>query len=372
MKASNEADGSFPDSSQLSEGRFRNVHISDVRFRGKFNLLVEDAVRHLVIFVLSSIALLSPIQTHAWGKTGHETVGYIAASLIAGTNADKEVKKLLNTGETMATAAEWPDCAKGFRYCHKDPTPEMKDFADRNPKHHSYHYTDVSFQIAEYSEDEIGANPDDVVHILGDAILVLKGESPSNPAHNITKREALFILAHMVGDIHQPLHVGAAYVDSGDQFVVPESTQEAKDEFTQGGNLLCHGSKGVHSFWDDSLVTKAMKQAKVTTSKDFAAALLPQAKKVKADTGQIGTWPTKWATESLNLSEQELSLLVVTDRRKAGANSPCQSSRLSDNGDMIWVVEFPSDYPQDGAAIAREQLTKAGARLARLLRKIWP
>jgi hypothetical protein len=282
------------------------------------------------------------------------------------------VKKLLNSGETMATAAEWPDCAKGFRYCHKDPTPEMKDFADRNPNHHSYHYTDVPFQIDEYSDDAVGASPDDVVHILGDAILVLKGQSPSNFAHNITRREALFILAHMVGDIHQPLHVGAAYVDSGDQFVVPETPEEAKDDFTQGGNLLCHGSKGVHSFWDDNLATAAMKKAKVTTSKAFATTLLPEAKKIKADVGQIETWPAKWATESLNLSEQELSPLTVTDKRKAGAASSCQTSKLSNNGDMVWVVEFPPDYARDGAVIAREQLAKAGARLARVLKAIWP
>jgi S1/P1 Nuclease len=196
------------------------AQIAPLRSRGVNSTERELTMKRLLLASLLSIALLSPIQTLAWGRNGHETVGYVAASLIAGTNAGKEVKKLLKPGETMATAAEWPDCAKGFRYCHKPPTPEMQDFAARNPQHHNYHYTDVAFQQTEYDASAIGANPDDVVHILGDAILVLKGQPSSNPAHNITKREALFILAHMVGDIHQPLHVGAAYVDSGDQFVV--------------------------------------------------------------------------------------------------------------------------------------------------------
>jgi hypothetical protein len=128
----------------------------------------------------------------------------------------------------------------------------------------------------------------------------------------------------------------------------------------------------VHSFWDDSLVISAMKKAKVTTSQTFAAALLPQAKKIKADAGPTETWPSLWATESIGLSEQELALLTVTDKRKAGVNSPCQTSKPSTTGDMVWVVEFPPDYAADGAVTAREQLTKAGARLAHLLKAIWP
>ena len=329
-------------------------------------------MRRALLVMLVSIGLLSPIPALAWGKKGHETVGYIAASLISGTNAEKEVKKLLKPGENMATAAEWMDCAKGFRYCQKQPTPEMQDFANRNPNHHNYHYTDVPFQFDAYAPDEVGATPDDVVHILGDAILVLKDQPPANLAHQLTKREALFILAHMVGDIHQPLHVGAAYVDSGDQFVVPETAAEAKDEFTEGGNFLCKGSKPIHSYWDDTLVVSAMKKANVTTSKGFATKLIPAAKNVPADALPIENWPTIWASDSVNIAEQELALLTVVDKRNAGpSKSPCSKTHPS-NDSFVWDVELPPDYAADGAVRARDQLTKAGARLAKLLKAIWP
>jgi len=318
----------------------------------------------IVLLVLPSISL-------AWGRGGHETVGYLAATLIAGSNAEKKVNEILKPGETMATAAEWPDCAKGFLYCHKQPTAEMKDFAQRNPNHHAYHYTDVPFELDQYADDAPGANADDVVHILGDAILVLRGQPPANPKHDITRREALFIVAHMVGDIHQPLHVGAAYVDEAGEFVVPEDHQEEAEEFTQGGNLLCHGSKGVHSYWDDNLVTMAMRQAKVTTSKAFAGKLAASAKKVKIDGGSPESWPRLWATETLNLSKTELSVLTVTDKRIGGAKSVCQ--KTGDKGtSSVWDVDFPDDYAAEGATTAAEQLTLAGARLARLLKAIWP
>ena len=54
---------------------------------------------------------------------------------------------------------------------------------------------------------------DDVVQILRQAIGVLQGrlDSVSNP-HQFTQRQALLMVAHLVGDLHQPLHVSGAYV----------------------------------------------------------------------------------------------------------------------------------------------------------------
>jgi hypothetical protein len=176
----------------------------------------------------------------------------------------------------------------------------------------------------------------------------------------------------MVGDIHQPLHVGAAYVGQGDAFIVPQSQEEADAGFTEGGNLLCHGAKGVHSYWDSDLVTKAMKAAGSETTKDYAMTLVAAAKKVKADSAGAGTWPRKWATESLHFSKQELSVLTVSDHRLPGKSSVCRKTGDTRDQGSVWDVEFPEGYATDGAVTARKQLTKAGARLARLLRTIWP
>jgi hypothetical protein len=319
-----------------------------------------------------AFCLSYPVSALAYGHQGHEAVGLIAASLIKGTNAEKQVKKLLQPDETLATAAEWADCAKGFTYCGADPTEEMKDFARRNPNHHAYHYTDIPFQIAAYKKGEIGTTPDDVVNILEDAIRVLKGQTPQNPGHNLTKREALFILAHMTGDIHQPLHVGAAYISEGDEFIVPRNEEEGKTTFTQGGNLLCDRSKGIHSYWDTDLVVKAMRASKVKTSEALAQALIPKAKKVKVDPGVATRWPIRWATESLQLSELELAPITVLQKRKAGpGRSTCQASDPSSNN-YVWDVRLPDEYGPEGAVTVADQLSKAGARLAWLLRAIWP
>src|SRR5205814_265690 len=45
------------------------------------------------------------------------------------------------------------------------------------------------------------------------AVTVLKGNPSPDPFKIKDKTEVLFLLSHFVGDVHQPLHVGAIYLD---------------------------------------------------------------------------------------------------------------------------------------------------------------
>jgi hypothetical protein len=159
-------------------------------------------------------------------------VGAIADNLIKGTDAEKHVKELLQPGETLESVANWPDCVKG-NYCGPQ-TQEMMDYVAANPQHSEYHYTDVPFQLDHYHDGAVGTADDDIVQTLKQAIAVLQGkdDAKSNP-HHFTKRQALILLTHMTGDIHQPLHVGAAYVGKDGKFVAavttsPSTTRRSK------------------------------------------------------------------------------------------------------------------------------------------------
>ena len=82
-------------------------------------------------------------------------------------------------------------------------------------RHHAFHYTDVSVVgPARYAAAGIGAADTDIVHAIPLCIQVLQGKLQDNP-YKITRPVALILLAHYVGDIHQPLHVGAAYFRNG-------------------------------------------------------------------------------------------------------------------------------------------------------------
>jgi hypothetical protein len=47
---------------------------------------------------------------------------------------------------------------------------------------------------------------------------VLKGGAAPAPFSLKDQREALLLLTHYVGDLHQPLHVGAIYLDKNTQY----------------------------------------------------------------------------------------------------------------------------------------------------------
>src|SRR5476649_2774261 len=193
-----------------------------------------------LISVLALGAAFASGNVLAWGNDGHRAVGAIADQLLKGSAAQLEISKLLLPGESLEKIANWPDCVKGT-YCGPQ-TPEMLDYVAANPKHSEYHYTDIPFQNAHYHDHDVGSADDDIVQTLKQAISVLQGkdDASSNP-HHFTKRQALLLIAHLAGDIQQPLHVGASYIGASGGFVVPEQASQI-DEVnifnTRGGNDL--------------------------------------------------------------------------------------------------------------------------------------
>jgi hypothetical protein len=311
-----------------------------------------------------ALALLTSTGVNAWGAPGHETVGAIADQLISGRRAEAEVRKLLKPGETLQSVANWADCAKG--YC-AELTLELTEFVRRNPRHAHYHYTDVPFQTAAYEEGGVGTSDDDVVHILKQCIAVLKGATDrgANP-HGFNQREALLLLVHLMGDLHQPLHVGTAYVSDKDAFVVPTSAAAVDNVLifkTDGDNDLIFESQPLHGYWDRRAVEEAMQQANVRTPAEFAAFLMRAPADVPIVTGDVTKWPAKWATESLGVSKLAHAGLSIEKRAAAQNRSGAMH--------FVWRVSAPSGYAQTAAAAAATELTRAGYRLAAVLEAVW-
>src|SRR5204863_6518694 len=118
---------------------------------------------------------------------------------------------------------------------------ELQAFVNANcgnhPSHNIFHFTDVPvFGTEDYAGGEIGREELDIVHMIPFCIRVLKGQEPETNEHAITKSIAVILLTHYLGDIHQPLHVGAEYFDgAGNPF---EPTNTNKGFADQGGNKL--------------------------------------------------------------------------------------------------------------------------------------
>jgi hypothetical protein len=329
----------------------------------------------------------------AWGNDGHSAVGAIADKLIKGSNAEKQVAALLLPGESLASVANWADCVKG-NWCGPQ-TPEMLAYVSANPKAGEYHYTDVPFQKEHYHDGDVGTAPDDIVQTLKEAIAVLQGKTdPALNPHGFSKRQALLLITHMTGDIHQPLHVGAAYVGTDGKFVVrnKHSDIDAIAIFdSRGGNnfLLDDGkiaamgatqipgenkperegvpkslTKPFHTYWDVTSVDYAMRRISTRTPEKFAQAVIETNPGVVKNSGDPATWPYQWADDAL----------VVAKLAYADVTTGPAMRQTSKKGDVYynWTLEVPANYPVPSSAIAKTQLIKGGYHLASLLQTIWP
>jgi len=326
------------------------------------------------------IAFSTPAQ--AWGPDGHQVVAHIAGKLLVGSKAETQVKAILGP-VGLEDAAVWADCAKGvaknptgpgFTYEGAGKFPECKVFetsageaamvdfvrrnadnCDRKPGeeicHKQYHYTDIAPQHDHYDTSFQGARNDDIGAAVAAATLVLQGAPAPAPFKIKDKKEALLLLAHYVGDVHQPLHVGAVYLDSKGRRVNPdEGTFDPATE-TVGGNSIKLApplSGNLHTTtWD--AIPDSLNKDKVD------AAWIASAKKVPKTKGAVAAWSVSWANETQKAAIRAFEDLDFGPKTADG-----------------WMVELPDTYPQLMEHIKKRQLTRAGARLAQLLRAIWP
>jgi hypothetical protein len=354
--------------------------------------------RNLLTKTIASVLLLAgacvSLDAAAWGTDGHRAVGAIADQLIKGTRAERHVKAMLLPGESLEAVSTWPDCVKG-NWCGPQ-TPDMIAYVAANPKHSEYHYTDVPFQLDHYHDGAPGTADDDIVQTLKECIAVLRGnDTPVTNPHNFTQRQALILVTHLAGDIVQPLHVGAAFVDKDGHFVVPTTKAEIDETAvfdSRGGNnfllddakieqmsanLIPPGepkpekpgvpkalTKPFHSYWDSTTVDYAFRRIRTKTPEQFAQAVIAGKPSVARNAGDPATWPYQWADDTLAVSKTAFAGVT------AGAIVP----QVDKKGETYytWSLEVPGDYPVPSSALAKTQIIKGGYRLAALLKAIWP
>ena len=313
----------------------------------------------------------------AWGPYGHQVVGAVADQLIAGTPTAAKVRAVL--GSNLQTASVWADCARSVEsvqgvWSYTNPGA-YKDcaifenaasqaaliaFVKRNAtrcatnasheqcRHKAYHFTDISIQRPGYNATLPGAGPNDLVQALGATITVLQGGKSAAPINIVGQKEALRLLTHYVGDLHQPLHVGSVYLTDAGAPMDPATPQDAHAHENAGGNKILLKGWKLHATWDDV-------PGKITT-KLLGGAGAAQARQVASTTGPIASWSANWASESVGVARSAFKGLAIEP--KAGDQWPA-------------TAEGPA-YRQSREALQEAQLVKAGARLAQILTTIWP
>lgn len=330
--------------------------------------------------VLAALLMLplSPLAAQAWGPHGHQTVGGIADQLLAGSDTAKKIRRVL--GSNLQTAAVWADCAKGvgqvkigapFVYDGSGPYPEcdyyenpasqaaLEAFVKRNAKrcysnssdevcrHKSFHYTDVSTLQTRYDPSVAGANPQDIVAAINACVAVLQGNSSPQPFDIRGKTEALRLLSHYLGDLHQPLHVVSVYLNKTGLVIDPDTGTFDPKTATKGGNLIDDGSRRLHSLWDGIPGRLAVKL--------LAGEGAVAARQIPATPGPVAEWAVNWASDTVVSAQPAFSALTFGPQASNGH----------------WPASHARGYSRNREALQRQQLIKGGARLAELLRTIW-
>jgi len=138
--------------------------------------------------ILALLMVLHAGSALAWGKTGHRVTGAIAEEHLSDT-ARSAIEDILGQ-ETLAEASTWPD--------------EMRS----SPEHFwqevagPFHYVTVP---PGKTYADVGAPPE------GDAVTALERFAATlrDPDASLEEQQlALRFTVHIIGDLHQPLHVG--------------------------------------------------------------------------------------------------------------------------------------------------------------------
>jgi hypothetical protein len=247
-----------------------------------------------------------PSPALAWGKTGHRVVAALADPQLSGL-ARAHVKELLGV-DSLDEAATWPDDMRSApgQFWQKTASP--------------WHYVTLNGIVYDHAPSE------------GDALEALNRFRATllDPNASLAdKKLALRFVVHIVGDLHQPLHVGKCCDKGGNEVKVKWF----------GGDL------NLHSVWDSALVDE--EQLSFT---EMAAKL--QRHTSNADV--VAWWdinPRDWISESAQLRET-----VYPEANRKDAKAP---------------PELSYGYVYKYTPLMERRLKQAGVRLAAYLNDIY-
>ncbi len=250
-----------------------------------------------------AVLLALPAPAFAWGRNGHRASARLAESRLT-PEAKAAIRAILDEGETLADASTWAD-------------EHSRDV----PGSASWHYVNVPIDAPRY--DDRYCRDNCVVSRLAEFRRILADPTAPGPR----RRMALRYVAHLVQDLHQPLHVG--------------------DRRDRGGNAVQvtffdDDSTNLHQVWDSGILRREFRNERAVTAALFEVARRPTSR------DWTGGKAEDWADESL-AAARNAYLVPGTDR-------------MIRSGERLG-----REYQDVQIRVVVERLTKAGLRLSEIL-----
>ncbi len=256
-------------------------------------------MKRIATILVCAFIVLQPLTTLAWSAKGHQLVAEVAFHFLDDSTREK-VKEYLGK-LSIEEAATWMDDMRSNDYYNY-----MKP----------WHYINIE-KGTEYSAQATDRN---ILIILNSAIVELEHKETLK---NRSIKEDLYILFHLIGDLHQPLHVGYG-VDRG-----------GNDTYV--GFLNKSNSINLHSIWDDAIIN-----TRDISLKDCLARYDSLSREQLDGIQQIK--PMQWLNQSRSLLDDVYS--------------------YKDN-----LID--KDYVDRSVVVIEDQILKAGLRLAAVLNKVF-
>lgn len=312
-----------------------------------------SSCRSFVLAVITVVVSTGPVR--AWGCAGHHIVALIAKQHLS-AGALEATNKLLE-GQ--------PIDPKLARYCKDepaDPFVSAATWADDIKKGEgtaTWHYIDIPRAVTHgdlspYCEPvgplKNGNRTGCILTAIRDQLDVLQsGRSTDRP-------RALRYVIHLVGDLHQPLHV----TDNGDR----------------GGNCvpLHFGATSeitnLHALWDFGILEGTL-LGRHLTQDGFARQLDSRYRDNFQEWGianlDLDTWAWEIHDAGVRITYGELRPRVPVELPKTAGDCAAESAKI-----RALNIVIGKNYERTAMARIEPLLTQAGYRLAGLLNQIWP
>lgn len=256
--------------------------------------------RALLLFIGFLTTSLVFATTPPWGPTGHRTTGKIAEKHLT-KKAKRQINKLLK-GESLAFVSTYGDEIKSDK--------KYNDF-------YTWHYVNMPLD-SRYEDSE--KNPKgDLVTGINTCISILKNDNSSD----VDKAFYLRMLVHLIGDLHQPMHIGRKEDKGGNTIQV--------QWFGRGTNL--------HRVWDANMIEEwNMSYLELADNAEDLS-------KLQIKVIQEGTI-IDWVHDTHKLSKIAYASVEIGENLKYR-------------------------YSYDHFSTVRKQLQKSGIRLAKVLNEIF-
>ena len=268
--------------------------------------------------------LIVPRAALAWGETGHYVVCQMAFDALDAA-AKTEVERLI---------ALDPDFDNFAESCAYADTPERIRMFD--------HFMNLPRSYRAITTYECPLAETCVMTAIQSDVTVLVDPAAGDEERLL----ALKLLAHWVGDIHQPLHVSFQDDRGANHIRVDAADPDAN----------------LHGVWDSLIIAHNLGDDYRRIAARLAAAI---------SAGQREAWrndsPVEWANESYQVT---ISPEVGYCTRKQGACWYEDGNMLLNDGEPRRFVEIDDAYLSRHQAIVSQRLQQAAVRLAELLNRL--